>query len=118
MKSESLIPDKDLEDKCKHLERLVEHHTAELTASSEKLQKEIVRRKKAEAALREGEEKYRQLFDQASVLYPYAKALYMSGYTRDVIAHRGVIDAGVNFIQKPFSVKLLATRVREVLDQT
>jgi two-component system cell cycle sensor histidine kinase/response regulator CckA len=60
----------------------------------------------------------RQLFDQASVLYPHAKALYMSGYTRDVIAHRGVIDAGVNFIQKPFSVKLLATRVREVLDQT
>jgi PAS domain S-box-containing protein len=67
MKSESLIPDKDLEDKCKHLERLVEHHTAELTASNEKLQKENVRRKKAEAALREGEEKYRNLFENAVV---------------------------------------------------
>jgi len=60
----------------------------------------------------------RQLFDQVFALYPDAKALYMSGYTRDVIAHRGVIDAGVNFIQKPFSVKLLTTRVREVLDQS
>ena len=59
----------------------------------------------------------RQLFDQASVIYPDVKALYMSGYTRDVIAHRGVINAGVNFIQKPFSVKLLATSIREVLDE-
>ncbi len=60
----------------------------------------------------------RQLFDQASALYPRTKALYMSGYTRDVIAHRGVIDAGINFIQKPFSVKLLTTSVREALDST
>jgi len=60
----------------------------------------------------------RQLFEKVSTIYPDAKALYMSGYNRDVIAHRGVIDAGVNFIQKPFSVKLLTTRVREVLDHT
>ena len=40
----------------------------------------------------------------------------MSGYTANVIAHHGVLDAGVQFIQKPFSLSDLATKVREVLD--
>jgi len=39
----------------------------------------------------------------------------MSGYTANVIAHQGVLDKGVNFIQKPFSVKDIAAKVREVL---
>jgi hypothetical protein len=39
----------------------------------------------------------------------------MSGYTNNVIAHRGVLDQGVAFIQKPFSIRALATKVREVL---
>jgi hypothetical protein len=34
-----------------------------------------------------------------------------------VIAHHGVIDPGVNFIEKPFTIKALAAKVREVLDQ-
>ena len=59
----------------------------------------------------------KQLFDRVSSRYPDIKALYMSGYTGNVIAHRGVIDAGVHYIQKPFSVKALAAKVREVLDQ-
>jgi CheY-like chemotaxis protein len=50
-------------------------------------------------------------------LYPHLKRLFMSGYTADVIAHRGVLDEGVYFIQKPFSIKKLASKVREVLDQ-
>lgn len=58
----------------------------------------------------------RRLFEQVVKFYPDIKVLYMSGYTQDVIAHRGVIDADVNFIQKPFPIKLLATKVREVLD--
>ncbi len=45
------------------------------------------------------------------------KTLYMSGYTADVIAHHGVLDEGVQFIQKPFSLKDLAVKVREVLKQ-
>ena len=49
-------------------------------------------------------------------LYPHAKRLFMSGYTADVIAHQGVLDEGVFFIQKPFSAKDLAAMVREVLD--
>ncbi|MHB8907627.1 MAG: hybrid sensor histidine kinase/response regulator [Syntrophales bacterium] len=49
-------------------------------------------------------------------LYPYLKRLFTSGYTADVIAHHGVLDEGVQFIQKPFSMKDLAAKVREVLD--
>ncbi|MEI7637131.1 MAG: PAS domain S-box protein [Syntrophus sp. (in: bacteria)] len=50
-------------------------------------------------------------------LYPHLKRLFMSGYTADVIAHHGVLDEGVYFIRKPFSIKELAAKVREVLDQ-
>ncbi len=51
-------------------------------------------------------------------LYPNMKRLFMSGYTANVIAHHGVLDEGVYFIQKPFSRRDLAAKVREVLDQT
>ena len=51
-------------------------------------------------------------------LYPNLKRLFMSGYTADIIAHHGVLDEGVQFIQKPFSVQTLAVKVREVLDET
>jgi PAS domain S-box-containing protein len=47
--------------------------------------------------------------------YPNIKVLYMSGYTANVIAHHGVLDAGVHFIQKPFSKRDLAQKVRSVL---
>ena len=46
---------------------------------------------------------------------PQLKCLYMSGYTDDVIAQHGVLDEGMHFIQKPFSLSDLATKVREVL---
>jgi two-component system cell cycle sensor histidine kinase/response regulator CckA len=49
-------------------------------------------------------------------LYPLLKRLFMSGYTADVIAHHGVLDEGVGFIQKPFSAQSLANKVKEVLD--
>ena len=49
-------------------------------------------------------------------LYPQLKRLFMSGYTADVIAYRGVLDEGVHFIQKPFSTEDLATKVRNALD--
>jgi len=42
--------------------------------------------------------------------------LYMSGYTENVIASRGVLDQGVHFIQKPFAPNGLAAKVREVLE--
>lgn len=47
---------------------------------------------------------------------PKLKSLFMSGYTSDVIANRGILDHGVSYIQKPFSIKELTDKVREVLD--
>ena len=49
-------------------------------------------------------------------LYPHLKRLFMSGYTANVIAHHGVLDEGVYFIQKPFSISELTAKVREALD--
>jgi PAS domain S-box-containing protein len=46
---------------------------------------------------------------------PGMKCLFMSGYTANVIAHHGVLDEGVHFIQKPFSMKDLGAKVREAL---
>jgi PAS domain S-box-containing protein len=48
--------------------------------------------------------------------YPDLKRLFMSGYTANVIAHHGVLDEGVHFIQKPFSMKDLAGKMREALE--
>ena len=50
------------------------------------------------------------------VFYPGLKCLFMSGYTANVIAHQGVLEEGVWFLQKPFSIDELAIKVREVLD--
>ncbi|MGD9947895.1 MAG: response regulator [Desulfobulbus sp.] len=44
------------------------------------------------------------------------KVLYVSGYTANVIAHHGIIDEGINFLQKPFSKKELSRKIREFLD--
>jgi two-component system, cell cycle sensor histidine kinase and response regulator CckA len=58
----------------------------------------------------------RALAEQLRAARPNIKCLYMSGYTADVIAHRGILEEGVNFIQKPFGSNDLATKVRQVLD--
>lgn len=59
----------------------------------------------------------RELAQQLQALRPGLKSLFMSGYTANVIAHQGVLDEGVIFIQKPFSKGDLAAKVREVLDR-
>ena len=59
----------------------------------------------------------RELAKNVLSIYPSAKCLFMSGYTANVIAHHGVLDEGVNFIQKPFSRADLAAKVRDVLEQ-
>jgi PAS domain S-box-containing protein len=61
-----------------------------------------------------GKELLRQMLENR----PGLKCLFMSGYTADVIAHRGVLEEGLNFVQKPFSIQSLTRKVREVLDST
>jgi PAS domain S-box-containing protein len=57
-----------------------------------------------------------QLAQRLGDSIPGLKCLYMSGYTKNIIAHRGVLDEGVNFLQKPFSIKELAAKVREIIE--
>ncbi|MCX5827707.1 MAG: PAS domain S-box protein [Deltaproteobacteria bacterium] len=59
----------------------------------------------------------RDLAKRLLSLYPNLKRLFMSGYTANVIAHHGVLEEGAHFIQKPFSMKDLATKVREALGE-
>lgn len=58
----------------------------------------------------------RELFEQIAQIRKGIKALFMSGYPADVISHHGVLEAGVHFIQKPFSLHDFAEKVRKVLD--
>jgi PAS domain S-box-containing protein len=59
----------------------------------------------------------RELSVRLRELCPDLKVLFISGYTADVIAQRGVLDPGVAFLHKPFSQEELAQKVREVLDR-
>ncbi|MEW6366834.1 MAG: ATP-binding protein [Acidobacteriota bacterium] len=60
----------------------------------------------------------RELAERMKTLCPEVKCLYMSGYTADIIAHRGVLDKGCRFIQEPFSAQDLAAKVRAALDES
>jgi PAS domain S-box-containing protein len=57
----------------------------------------------------------RETARQVVATRPSIRVLYMSGYTDDVIVQHGVLEAGLPFIQKPFSGDALARRIREVL---
>jgi PAS domain S-box-containing protein len=48
---------------------------------------------------------------------PDLRVIYMSGYTNDTITNQGVLDPGINFIEKPFSQEALMSEVRAVLDR-
>ena len=58
----------------------------------------------------------KELKEQVEKFMPGIKVLYMSGYTANVVSHRGVLTEGIDFIHKPFSGELLTRKVREALD--
>jgi CheY-like chemotaxis protein len=57
----------------------------------------------------------RDLAAQIKLIHSELKVLYMSGYTANVIAQHGILQDGISFLQKPFSKKELALKVREVI---
>jgi signal transduction histidine kinase/CheY-like chemotaxis protein len=59
----------------------------------------------------------RELAERILEILPEVKVLYMSGYTDNTIVHYGMLEKGVNYIQKPFTVEGLVQKVREVLDK-
>ena len=59
----------------------------------------------------------RELANCLMSVHPEMKVLYMSGYTDNAITHHGVLEKGMNYIQKPFTVDGLLRKAREVLDK-
>jgi len=59
----------------------------------------------------------RDLSAKLCASYPQTKVLYLSGYTEDAIVHDGVVDPDTAFLQKPFTLQMLARKVREVLGE-
>ena len=57
----------------------------------------------------------RELAEKIRPIYPQAKVMFCSGYTEDAILHSGNLEAGVFFLQKPYSVATVAKKVRDVL---
>ena len=58
----------------------------------------------------------KDLADHICTLVPTCKCLFTSGYTGDIIAHHGILDDNVHFLQKPFSSSDLATAVEKTLN--
>jgi CheY-like chemotaxis protein len=58
----------------------------------------------------------KDLAAQLQSIRPDIRTLYVSGYTENAIVHRGILDSEVDFLQKPFTTRNLARKVREVLD--
>lgn len=59
----------------------------------------------------------RDLAGNLLALYPGMKCLFMSGYTANVIAHHGMLDERVHFLEKPFLMTDLAANIRKALGQ-
>jgi two-component system cell cycle sensor histidine kinase/response regulator CckA len=58
----------------------------------------------------------RELAERLVSLRPGLKVLYMSGYTENAIVHHGILNDDVGFLQKPFKVNMMITKIREILD--
>jgi CheY-like chemotaxis protein len=59
----------------------------------------------------------RQLAEQARQRFPGLKVVFMTAYARNAISHHGRLDPGIELLAKPFTVEVLARKLREVLDR-
>jgi YesN/AraC family two-component response regulator len=59
----------------------------------------------------------RQLAERLVQTHPETRTLFTSGYTENIIAHHGVLDRGIEFLSKPYTLEDLTLRVRKILDQ-
>jgi DNA-binding response OmpR family regulator len=58
----------------------------------------------------------KELAQKLKAQRPEIKILYTSGYTENAIVHHGVLDEGINFLHKPYSLEVLAQKIRSILD--
>jgi CheY-like chemotaxis protein len=59
----------------------------------------------------------KELAEKISAFLPRSSILFTSGYTEDYIVRSGELEAGIHFLQKPYSMNLLAQKVRDILDK-
>jgi DNA-binding NtrC family response regulator len=57
-----------------------------------------------------------EVFEEIKKFSPEMKALFMSGYSKDITRVKGILNTSVNFLQKPVSPNTLLKKVREILD--
>jgi two-component system cell cycle sensor histidine kinase/response regulator CckA len=60
----------------------------------------------------------KELAEKISASLPLSSILFTSGYTEDYIVRSGELEAGIHFLQKPYSMNLLAQKVRDILDKS
>ncbi|MGH9872238.1 MAG: PAS domain S-box protein [Pyrinomonadaceae bacterium] len=58
----------------------------------------------------------KEVAERLRAIHPETRVLFMSGYTDQAIVHHGIVDSDIAFIQKPFSERALAQKIRDVLD--
>ena len=71
----------------------------------------------ADADIGAGMELGAALADEALKRRPDLRVLYTTGFTRNAVVHNGVLDPGVNFLPKPFTLQQLGAKLREVLNR-
>ena len=59
----------------------------------------------------------RVLSNEARRELPSVRVLFTSGYSEDLVAHHGVLDSGIHYIEKPYSVHALSRKIRQVLEE-
>jgi len=60
----------------------------------------------------------KELVEKIKEIIPNIGVLYISGYTNNYIVHNGILEHGTNFLQKPFSIKKLLIKIREILNES